>query len=182
VSDDSLATWSDFATDTSPTVVAVTVAEVVAGIRVRSVKGGQFGPHIEQSSGVPITAVLTGTAIAGGVLESEIVTGGETIIITLTNDEWVSAVGDDDAITEALIAGITSSLDEAAGWNVEVKGNMVHGDVTQTSTTVVTIILAAESAYVITAGETITVTIPAIAVDSAGVVVATPTLPVTEGS
>jgi len=179
-SDDSLATWSDFATDTSPTVIAVTEAGVIAGVRVRSVKGGQFGPHIEQTSGVPITAVLTGTAIAGGVVESEIVTGGATIIITLDNDEWVALVGDDDAITEALIAGITSDGVEAAGWEAEVKANMVHGDVTRTNANVVTIILDAEADYAITADETVTVTIPAIAVDSAGAVVATPTMPITD--
>src|SRR3990167_1733711 len=36
------------------------------------------------------TIAVTGTAIAGGVTEAQIVTGGETLIFTLTNGTWVS--------------------------------------------------------------------------------------------
>ena len=178
-SDDDLVTWSDFATDTSPTVIANTVAGTIVGIRVRSVVDDVYGPELQLNSGVPISAALTGTAIAGGVLESEIVTGGETIIITLTNDTWVATAGDDNAITNAIIAGILSAQSEAAGWNVEVIGNMVFGDVARTSSTVVTVTLAAEAAYAITADETITVTIPATALTAAGAEVAAPTFDVT---
>lgn len=128
------------------------------------------------------TAALTGTAITGGVTESEIVTGGETIIITLTGDTWVATVGADNAITNALIAGIDSAQSEAAGWDAVVKANMVFGDITRTSDTVVTITLAAESTYTITANETITITIPATALTAAAQVVATPTFDVTNES
>ncbi len=128
------------------------------------------------------SAALTGTAISGGVLESEIVTGGETIIITLTDDTWVATVGADNPITDALIAGIDSAQSEAAGWDAEVKANMVFGDITRTSDTVVTIILAAEAAYEITANETITVTIPATALTAAEEIVADATFDVTNES
>ena len=124
------------------------------------------------------TAALTGTAV-DGVTEPEIVVGSETLIITLTDDTWVATVGADNAVTTALIAGIDSGGAEAAGWDAEVKANMVFGDVTRTSGTVVTIILAAESAYLIDADETITITIPATALTAGGEIVATPTFDVT---
>ncbi len=125
------------------------------------------------------SCVVTGTAVSGGVLESEIVTGSETIILTLTNDTWVATVGADNSITTELIAGIDSGGSETAGWDAEVKGNMAFGEITRTSDTVVTIALAVEAAYAITANETITVTVPANALTAAGVVVATPTFDVT---
>jgi hypothetical protein len=134
--------------------------------------------HIEYTVVEP-TAVVTGTAVSGGVTEAEIVAGGETLIITLTDDTWVATVGDDNAITDALIAGITSAGSEAFGWTAEVRDNMVFGDVTRTSDTVVTVTLAAEAVYAITTDETITVTIPATALTAAGEVVATPTFDVT---
>ena len=123
------------------------------------------------------TAAITGTATTA--TESDIQSGGKTIIIELTDDTWVSTVGADNSITDALIAGIDSAQSEATGWDAEVKGNMVHGDIVRTSDTVVTITLAAESAYEITADETITVTIPAASLTAAAEVVATPTFDVT---
>ena len=128
------------------------------------------------------SAALTGTIVSGGVTESEIVTGGETLIITLTGDTWVATVGADNAITTALIAGIDSAQAEAAGWNAVVKANMTHNDVARTSDTIVTITLGAESTYAITANETITVTIPATAVTSATEIVADATFDVTNES
>ena len=69
------------------------------------------------------TAALTGTAISGGVLESEIVTGGETIIITLTGDTWVAAGATFDAQRQNIIDGMDSAQTEEFGWNNVVKGN-----------------------------------------------------------
>jgi len=118
------------------------------------------------------TAALTGTAITDGVTESEIVTGGETIIITLTDDTWVATVGGDNSITEDLIAGIDSGQSEAAGWDAVVKANMVHGDITRDVDNVtLTIDLAEEATYEITADETITITIPATALTGAEAIV-----------
>ncbi len=109
-----------------------------------------------------ITCALSGDA-ASNLTEAQVVAGGKTIILTLTNDTWAATLGADNGITDALIAGIDSDKAEAAGWDAEVKGNMVFGDITRTSATVCTIILAAEAAYDITANETITITIPATA-------------------
>ncbi|MCP4091521.1 MAG: hypothetical protein GY746_17295, partial [Gammaproteobacteria bacterium] len=103
------------------------------------------------STGAAISCALSGTALTDSITESDIVTGGKTIILTLTGDTWVATVGADNAITDALIAGIDSAQSEGTGWDAEVKGNMVFGDVTRTSDTVVTIILAAEASYDITA-------------------------------
>jgi hypothetical protein len=123
------------------------------------------------------TCALTGTVTTA--TETDIVTGGKTIILTLTNDTWVATVGEDNAITTALIGGIDSAQSEAAGWDAVVKANMVYTDVTRTSDTVVTITLGAEATYSITANETITVTIPASAVTLAAQIVASPTFTVT---
>lgn len=109
-----------------------------------------------------VTITLTGTAIAGGVLESEIVTGGETIIITLAGDTWAATVGDDNAITDALIAGITGDDEGGNGFNDEV--TVVHGNVVRTSDTIVTVTLPAAGSYAIAADETVTVDVPAVAV------------------
>jgi len=127
-----------------------------------------------------VTGVVTGTAVAGGVLESEIVSGGETIIITLTNDTWLAAGGSFDGQRQNIIDGLDSAQSEAAGWNVEVRDKEVVGAVVRTSDTVVTVTLTAAAAYVITANETITVTIPATALVLNTVdIIATPTFVVT---
>ena len=130
------------------------------------------------TNGVPSVAV-TGTAVAGGVTEGEIITGGETIILTLTNDTWHADVGSDSAATTALIAGLDSDGAETAGWDAVVKANLVFGDVARTSDTVVTVTLGAEPTYQITADETITVTIPAAAINGPEPFVAAPTFDVT---
>lgn len=126
------------------------------------------------------SAALTGTAISGGVLESEIVTGGDTIIITLTGDTWVASGATFDAQRQNIIDGLDSAQSEAAGWNVEVRDKEVVGAVVRISDTMVTVTLTAAAAYVITADETITVTVPATAlVTSVSAIVATPTFDVT---
>lgn len=130
------------------------------------------------NTGVSIT--LSGTAIAGGVLESEIVTGGETVIITLSGAIWNSIIGDDNSVTDALIAAITGNLADAAGWNAEV--SIVHGNVVRTSDTVVTITLPASASYSITSGdETVTVDVPSVCL-AKGSAPDAKTFVVTEGS
>jgi hypothetical protein len=125
------------------------------------------------NSDVP-SVELAGT-LSDGVFESDIVAGGQTLLLVLLNTTWVATVGADNAITDALMAGITSAQVEAAGWNAEVRDNLVFGDVARTSATLVTITLGAEAAYAITANETITVTVPATATAAAAEIVATPT-------
>jgi len=130
------------------------------------------------------SAAVTGTAVSGGVLESEIVTGGDTVIITLTGDTFKAAgtgpIGT-TAETQALIDGLDSAQSEGTGWNAEVRDNLVPADdVARTSATVATITIPATAAYEITADETITVTVPTdVLVTAAGAITGSPTFDVT---
>ena len=82
----------------------------------------------------------------------------------------------------AIIAGLTSAQSETHGWNNEVKAKIAVTDVVRTSDTVVTITLDAESGYLTTANETITVTIPGAALTGGNPIVATPTFVVAYAS
>ena len=134
--------------------------------------------------GAPIPAasscVITGTVTAS-ITESDVVTGGKTIILTLTGDTFVAAgtgpIGS-TANTQAIIDGITSAQSETLGWNNEVRDTEVTSAVVRTSSTVATITLTASASYDITATETITVTLPAVALTAAAAIVATPTFTV----
>ena len=136
------------------------------------------GPRPPQTFSVaPTSAVISGTVTSA--TEADIVAGGKTVIITLTNDTWAAAgtgpIGS-TADTQAIIDGITSAQAEALGWNNEVRDKEVTTAVVRTSATVATITLTASPLYDITAIETITVTIPAaVLVTSAIDVVAAPT-------
>lgn len=129
---------------------------------------------------LPVTAAITGT-VTPATTEAQIVAGGRTIIITLTEDTWVAAGAAFNAARQAIIDGITSAQAELTGWNNEVRDNLPVGQVTRTSDTVVTVDLVPETGYNITDKEIITVTVPASAlVASAIPIVATPTFTVFE--
>ena len=125
-----------------------------------------------------VSAALTGTAV-GGITEADIVTGGKTIIITLTGDTWVAAGAGFNAIRQDIINGFDSAQAEAGGWDAVVKATEGVAAIVRTSDTVVTWTLSAFATYDITATETITGTIPASAVVLVVAIVATPTLTVT---
>lgn len=114
------------------------------------------------------TAVISGTAIAS-ITEADVVTGGKTIIITLSGQTWVPA-GAFNAERQAIINGLDSGQAEAAGWDAVVKATQGVGGVVRTSDQIVTITLDAFATYDITATETITVTVPASAVSGSSVV------------
>ena len=116
---------------------------------------------------------LTGTVTTA--LKADIVSGGKTIILTLTNDTWVTVGATFDAQRQNIINGLTSAGAELLGWNNVVKALQGVAGVVRTSNTVVTITLDAQATYNITAAETITVTVPATALTGAGALVATPT-------
>jgi hypothetical protein len=126
------------------------------------------------------SATLTGTI--SGSNEGDIVTGGKTIILTLTGDTWIAAgtgpIGS-TANTQALIDGIDSAQAEATGWDAVVKAGLSTSAVVRTSSTVATITLPAFATYDITATETITATIPAAVLTLAAPIVAAPTFTVT---
>ena len=105
------------------------------------------------------TVAVTGTATAS-ITETDIVTGGKTIILTLANDEWVAAGATFDAQRQNIINGLDSAQAEATGWDAVVKAGLAVTDVVRTSSTVVTVTLPAFASYNITSQETITVTVP----------------------
>lgn len=132
----------------------------------------------------PISAAITGT-ITASVTEADIVTGGKTIIITLTNATWKAAgtgpIGS-TADTQAIIDGIDSGGSEGGGWDAVVRPGIETADVVRTSGTVATITLDAEATYDITATETITVTVPTAALATGVGVVASPTFTIDPAS
>lgn len=144
-----------------------------------------FGWTPDQNIDSPFTtasAALTGT-ITPTVTEADIVTGGNTLIITLTGDTWIAAgVGSFDLQRDEIIAGCTSAQSELLGWNNVVKVLQSVGGVARTSDTICTITWDAFGTYDITATETITVTVPGTAVVLGNAIVATPTFTVTATS
>ena len=129
----------------------------------------------------PISAAVTGTVTAS-ITEADIVAGGKTIIITLTNATWKAAgtgpIGS-TADTQAIIDGIDSAQSEAGGWDAVVRPGIETTDVVRTSDTVATITLDAEATYDITATETVTVTVPTAALATGVGVTASPTFTIT---
>ena len=120
-------------------------------------------------------ATLTGTA-SDDATESEIVSGGDTIIITVANDTFVAF---NDTIRQAVIDGLDAATTPASGWNNEVRDKEVVGAVVRDNDTQVTVTLTAAPAYAITSDETITVTVPGSALTAGSPLTATPTFDVT---
>ncbi len=142
----------------------------------RDISAGTLLENYDNS--VIATAALTGTVTAS-ITESDIVTGGKTIILTLSGDNWVASGATFDAQRQNIINGIDSAQAEATGWDAEVKAKEVVGAVVRTSATVVTVTLTAQAGYNITATETITATIPATALVGGNAIVASPTFDIT---
>jgi hypothetical protein len=126
------------------------------------------------------TCALTGTITTA--TDADIITGGETIILTLTGDTWVAAGATFNAIRDDIIAGMDSAQSEANGWDAEYKANAAAyvADVVRTNDTVVTVTMSALATYSVTASETITVTVPAAALTLGADVVASPTFTITK--
>lgn len=125
-----------------------------------------------------ISAAVSGTITSA--LEEDIVAGGETIILTLTNDIWV-----DEGVTfnnqrQAIIDGLTSTSVQTLGWNALVRDiALQETDVVRTSDTVVTITLPAVTGYAVTSSETILTTVPAAALAVSNIDVYTQTFTIT---
>ncbi len=126
--------------------------------------------------GIPTASVGGATALT----EPLIVSGGQVITITLSNDTWVAAGSAFDQVRQIILNGMTSAQSEITGWNKEVRDKQPVTAVVRTSNTLATITLSAAAAYDITVAETIPVTVPDEAlVTSLLPIVATPTIIVT---
>lgn len=117
---------------------------------------------IENQDNTTPSAALTGTFLTTPT-EGEVVTGGQTIIITLTNAVWIAAGASFNSKRQAIIDGLVSDGAAPTGWNTLVRDVMAVTTVVRTSDTIVTITLPATGTYAIAANETVTVTIPKLA-------------------
>jgi hypothetical protein len=133
-------------------------------------------PLVQRQSSLR-TAFVGGTA-GDGLTEAQVVAGGETIIVTLSNDTWVASGATFDAQRQAILDGLDSAQSEADGWNARVRDAESVTAVVRTSDTVVTITLSAAALYAITADETVTVTVPGSAVASGQAITGWPTFTV----
>lgn len=124
--------------------------------------------NLLETSGASVSALGT----LDGATEAQIVTGGRTLILTLSNDTWVASGATFNAQRQNIIDGVTSAQTETLGWNNEVRDNESVTSVVRTSDTVVTITWSAAPNYDITANETITVTVPATALTGGAQLVA----------
>ena len=138
-------------------------------------------PTFDITFNVPATVAVSGTA--DNATNAEIIAGGKTIILTVSNDEWVAAGATFNAIRQDIIDGLDAASSPTYGWNNEVRDVMGVGSVVRTSSTVVTITLPATAEYDINANESITVTVPASALtEEVSPVVATPAVDITANS
>jgi hypothetical protein len=151
----------------TPTYRVSANEEIVFALPATAVAGGAGKAgfsHTVVASNPVVTAALTGSFLTTPT-EGEVVTGSQTIIITLTGGTWVADGATFEAQRQAIIDGLVSDGAEAAGWNVEVRDEMAVTTVVRTSDTAVTVTLPATAAYAIDDAEIVTVTIPAAAVD-----------------
>ena len=104
------------------------------------------------------TVTVTGTAVAGGVAEAAIVTGGETLIFTLSDGIWDATVlAQLEALTQSNV--LNGSASGAGSFDTEVSIDFA-ADCVRTSDTVLTLTLPATAGYSITGDETVTFGIP----------------------
>jgi hypothetical protein len=114
----------------------------------------------QPAGSVAVTGTLQTTE---EVFESDIVTGGLTIILTLTGDTWIAAGATSfDTIRSDIIFSITGSQFDPGGWN-NLRGDIDVSNVVRTSDTVVTITLPALPSYSIVDDEYLTFKAPALA-------------------
>ena len=106
------------------------------------------------------TVTVGGTTVPTAY-NTEIVSGGETVLVTLGGDYWMADGTPFNAIRQDLIDGLDSAQSEAGGWNIQVRDNLPTTAVVRSNDQLVTITLTAQAGYSITAPETITVTVPA---------------------
>jgi hypothetical protein len=124
---------------------------------------------------------VSGTCLTA--LESQIVTGGRTIILTLNTGKWIPSGTLFDAQRTAIRTGIDSAQAEAAGFDARKTTLIPLGNVVRTSAKVVTITLAADAGYSVTVNEIVTVTVPYAAIEFCKAnVIAAPTFTITANS
>jgi hypothetical protein len=145
---------ADYRVDSAETITATVPASAIS-----------ISDAMTATPTIPITATsesvsVSGTLGASGGTPSEIVAGGETVILTLANVSWVASGAAFDAQRQNIIDGLDSNQSDQNGWDNR-RGDFAVTDVVRTSATIVTITLSASSAYAIPAFETVTAIVPA---------------------
>ena len=131
--------------------------------------------------GSAATATISGTLLPSATA-SDIVAGGKTIVITLTNGTWAADVATNQAKRQALIDGFIANNNRNDKEWAKVKAALKAdpASVTRDSDRMVTIKLPAVPDYDITASQTVSLTIPKAAlVGSSADVIATPSFTIT---
>jgi hypothetical protein len=101
------------------------------------------------------TVTVTGTAITGGVAEAEIVSGGQTLIFTLSTGTWGTTMA---THATTLNTALNGSASGAGSWDDEI---VLSGtDIVRTTSTVLTVTLPAAASYSISGDETVTFELP----------------------
>jgi hypothetical protein len=119
------------------------------------------GIPVYSRSNITVSGTCTPTCA-----ESQIVTGGRTIILTLNIGKWIPAGTLFDAARTAIRTGIDSAQAEAAGFDARKATLIPLANVVRTNSKVVTITLAADAGYSIAvASEVVTVTVPYAAIE-----------------
>lgn len=108
------------------------------------------------------TAVLSGTMISTPVSETDILSGGKTLTITLSDGQWVTDIKTNETKRTALFSGLAASTD-ATAWAKVVSALKTAGQtaIERTNNYTVTITLPAVAGYNIAANQYVTMTIPA---------------------
>ena len=118
---------------------------VIAFNRAGSIEDDSGTSTVQYNELGTASCAITGTATVDNPLESEIVTGGETLILTLTNASWINP------ITKATIRGLfTGDHSEANDWDNEVGTILADAGIVRTSDTVLTLTFQAAASYSIT--------------------------------
>lgn len=115
-----------------------------------------------------VEAAVTGTMAVPDLGEADIVTGGKTIIITLSYGKWADDIATDSTKRNALFDGLMANS-ETAEWSKVVTAlkNDGEGAIVRNSDTRVTITLAEVPLYNISVNQSITLVIPASAIQNA---------------
>jgi len=116
--------------------------------------------------------------LADGVLESRLAFNFEDLGIRLVQETWVSGVAFNDA-RQAIINNFVSAGAESGGWNNEVRDRLSVSAISRVSDTQIRIDFNGFSGYSISVNETITVTVPKVALSGNLDIIATPAFTVT---
>jgi hypothetical protein len=123
-------------------------------------------------------AVQVGGTGAIGWTETEAVAGGDTLVLTLSDDTFLAAGASFDGQRQAVIDGLVAATSPANGWNA-LRSTISVTALVRTSSTVVTLTVPALATYSITNNEILTWTVPAAALTGGVALVATPTITIT---